>query len=69
MNIAKIYAKDNYFELGGDSLVATSIVNEINSRFGLGEKCSINMIFEYPTVRLLSNRIDSLLSDIEIYEI
>ena len=69
LNIAKIYAKDNYFELGGDSLVATSIVNEINSRFGLGEKCSINMIFEYPTVRLLSNRIDSLLSDIEIYEI
>lgn len=69
LNIAKIYAKDNYFELGGDSLVATSIVNEINSRFGLGGKCSINMIFEYPTVRLLSNRIDSLLSDIEIYEI
>ncbi|HEP4951483.1 TPA: amino acid adenylation domain-containing protein, partial [Streptococcus pyogenes] len=69
LNIAKIYAKDNYFELGGDSLVATSIINEINSRFGLEGKFSINMIFEYPTVRLLSNRIDSLLSDIEIYEI
>lgn len=69
LNITKISVKDNYFELGGDSLIATSIVNEINSRFGLEGKCSINIIFKYPTIRLLSDKIDSLLSDIEIYEI
>lgn len=69
LKIKKIGTNDNYFELGGDSLLATSIINEISSKFNLEGKCTINMIFECPTIRLLSNKIDLLLSDIEVYEI
>lgn len=69
LNIENINVMDNYFKLGGDSLIATSLISEINAKFGFGKNFSINMIFKYPTIKQLSDKIDSLLEDIDIYEI
>ncbi len=50
--------EDNYFALGGDSLVATRLVTEIGNAFE--KKISIAKIFEKPTVKELAAELESL---------
>ena len=50
-----IVITDNYFSIGGDSLVATSIIGKIRSE--LGYELSVKDIFENPTVTKLSQLI------------
>lgn len=69
LSITDIRVEDNFFKLGGDSLAAISIISEINSDFMLKEKISINKIFKFPTIKQLSKEIDTLIQDVEIYEI
>ncbi|MCH3963494.1 MAG: amino acid adenylation domain-containing protein [Clostridium sp.] len=51
-----ISIKDNYFSLGGDSLVATRLLTMIQKEFSV--KMTISNIFEYPTIHELSMAID-----------
>lgn len=48
--------EDNYFALGGDSLVATRLISEIQKIFNC--KISIGAIFENPTIKALARVID-----------
>lgn len=48
--------EDNYFALGGDSLVATRLISEIQKIFNC--KISIGAIFENPTIKALAKVID-----------
>lgn len=48
--------EDNYFTLGGDSLVATRLISEVQKTFGC--KISISTIFENLTVESLSKAIE-----------
>ena len=48
--------EDNYFALGGDSLVATRLISEIQKIFNC--KISIRAIFENPTIKALARVID-----------
>lgn len=43
---------DNYFSVGGDSLVATKLLSEVQKQFN--RKISIAAVFEHPTVRALA---------------
>lgn len=52
----KLGVTDNYFELGGDSLVATRLIVLIQKEFSI--KLSIGTIFEKPTVRDLAAAVD-----------
>jgi len=58
VGLANISVKDNYFELGGNSLLATRLVAEANQRFG----CSIplKLLFEYPVLEDWAAQIESL---------
>lgn len=47
---------DNYFTLGGDSLLATRLISEVQKTFG--RKISIGTIFETLTVRALARAIE-----------
>ncbi|CUO17593.1 Phenyloxazoline synthase MbtB [[Eubacterium] contortum] len=47
---------DNYFTLGGDSLLATRLISEVQKTFG--KKISISTIFETLTVRALARAIE-----------
>lgn len=47
---------DNYFTLGGDSLLATRMISEVQKTFG--RKISIGTIFETLTVRALARAIE-----------
>lgn len=51
-NNENIGVDNNYFSIGGDSLIATSIIGEIRNKLGI--KLSIIDIFENPTVNKLA---------------
>ena len=48
--------EDNYFAMGGDSLVATRLISEIQKEFEC--EISIGAIFENPTIKALAKVID-----------
>jgi acyl carrier protein len=50
---------DNFYELGGDSILATQVVNRINSENNL--KLSLIEIFNYETIKDLAGYVESLL--------
>lgn len=48
--------EDNYFELGGDSLLATRLINQVRTE--LQTELSIGNVFEHPTIYELAELID-----------
>jgi len=50
---------DNFFEIGGNSLIAISLIHKLNELFGTEIKTIA--IFEYPTLRELSKYIECLI--------
>lgn len=60
-NINKISIYDNFFHLGGDSLLSIKLASRIYDKFNI--KIDINQIFDYPTIETLSEIIDSLSSN------
>lgn len=51
-----IGTEDNYFAIGGDSLVATKLISEVQEVFNC--KLSIGIIFENPTIKALAKIIE-----------
>ncbi|MEU1803504.1 amino acid adenylation domain-containing protein [Streptomyces sp. NPDC019937] len=48
--------EDNFFEAGGNSLIAVTLVNRLNKRFGT--QLPVQVLFEAPTVDRLARHID-----------
>jgi acyl carrier protein len=59
LGIQRVGIHDNYFELGGDSLLATQIIYRIRERFNV--EVPINEFFEDVTVAALAERVGALL--------
>ena len=59
LGIKQLSINDDFFELGGDSLKTTDIIQNVNKRFNL--KLSFEDIFDFPTVHLFSNYINKML--------
>lgn len=59
LGIKQLSVNDDFFELGGDSLKTTVIIQKVNKRFNL--KLSFEDIFDFPTVHLFSNYINKML--------
>jgi thioesterase domain-containing protein/acyl carrier protein len=55
LQIKKIGILDDFFELGGHSLLATRLMARIKEKFSV--QLTIAMLFEYPTIKLLSEEI------------
>jgi len=56
LGIEKIGIHDNFFDLGGDSLLAFRILHEINKQ--LGQNLPIEAIFKAPTITELAKLVD-----------
>lgn len=57
----EITTTDNFFEVGGDSVLIPEIVNRLKSDFG--KLAKIMDFFQYPTVQSLAKQIDSQTSE------
>jgi acyl transferase domain-containing protein/acyl carrier protein len=52
-----ITLNDNFFDLGGDSLTALQLVNQINSKFQIN--IGVKTLFNYPLLKDLNQRIEA----------
>lgn len=59
LGITTINREDNFFDLGGDSLLATQLLAKLRSQFGI--ELPQKLFFEAPTVAQLAEAIDALL--------
>ncbi len=58
LSLEEVGMDDNFFDLGGHSLKATQIVTRINEIFQINS--ALADIFDYPTIRKLSERLQSI---------
>ncbi|MFZ1133363.1 MAG: HAD-IIIC family phosphatase [Candidatus Korobacteraceae bacterium] len=58
--VAPIGARDNFFDFGGQSLIATRILTKVRSEFGV--KMSLTDLFDRPTVAEMAAHIASVIS-------
>ncbi|MFY1831620.1 SDR family NAD(P)-dependent oxidoreductase [Myxococcus fulvus] len=59
LGIDGIGATDDFFELGGDSLIGTQLISRVNRSFGV--KLSTKSLYTHPTLRGMSTAIDEAL--------
>ena len=60
LSLEPIGAKDNFFDFGGHSLIATRILTRVRSEFGV--EMSLTNLFEKPTVEGMASHITAALS-------
>jgi polyketide synthase PksJ len=56
LQVERVGANDNFFDLGGDSLLITQVRSRLHSAFG--GQMTIVELFRYPTVRSLARHLD-----------
>ncbi|MCQ4163607.1 non-ribosomal peptide synthetase [Tahibacter harae] len=61
LSLPQVGAEDNFFEIGGDSLLASRAVGLIRNHYGLGEQFRIRSFFENPTVQAVAAQVSALL--------
>lgn len=59
LGLQQVSATENFFALGGQSLLAVQVILRVQERFQV--KLSLNSIFETPTIQTLSAQIEHLL--------
>lgn len=65
-NLQIIYLEDNFFEIGGDSLIAVRMLNNLGNIFGIS--VSMREFFDNPTLKQLSEVIDNITMDSDMEE-
>jgi amino acid adenylation domain-containing protein len=61
LKLERVGATDNFFDIGGNSLIAMQAVSGLRTR--LGVNLPMSLVFEAPTVRSLAKRIDLMRAD------
>ncbi|WP_374229942.1 amino acid adenylation domain-containing protein, partial [Rhodococcus sp. F64268] len=61
LDVDRVGRDDDFFELGGNSLVATQVVARLGS--ALGTKVAVRALFEYPVVEFLAAHVESASSE------
>jgi acyl carrier protein len=57
LGLAPIGVDDDFFELRGDSLLATQVMSRVQREFNV--KLPLSIIFEHPTIHTLAEQVDA----------
>ncbi len=60
LHLDRVSAEDNFFLLGGHSLLGTQLITRIRDAFGVD--LSLHALFDGPTVSQLAGRVETLLA-------
>ena len=64
--IENIYMEDNFFEIGGDSLLATRLLNMLRNNYGVS--ITMREIFDASILTVLSKMVEERIDDIDLEE-
>ncbi|HEV2392048.1 MAG TPA: condensation domain-containing protein [Verrucomicrobiae bacterium] len=62
LQIEGLGVRDNFFDLGGDSLLAMQVISRVRDAFGI--ELPLSRLFDAPTVEGLARRLDSATPDV-----
>jgi surfactin family lipopeptide synthetase B/lichenysin synthetase B len=60
LGVKNVHPDDNFFALGGHSLLGVKVIAEIQARTGTEEELRISDLLEYPTLGAFSAYLESL---------
>ena len=65
LGVKKIKPDDNFFALGGHSLLGVKMIAEIQAKTGLEEELGLSDLLEFPTLGAFVQRLESLMAPSE----
>ena len=65
LGVKKIGADDNFFALGGHSLLGVKMIAEIQAKTGIEEELRLSDLLEYPTLAGFTAHLESLMAPSE----
>ena len=60
MGVKKINQDDNFFALGGHSLLGVKMIAEIQAKTGLEDELKLSDLLEFPTLGAFTRHLESL---------
>jgi surfactin family lipopeptide synthetase B/lichenysin synthetase B len=65
LGVKKIDPDDNFFALGGHSLLGVKMIAEIQAKTGIEEDLALSDLLEFPTLGAFVQHLDSLMAPSE----
>jgi surfactin family lipopeptide synthetase B/lichenysin synthetase B len=65
LGVKKIGPDDNFFALGGHSLLGVKMIAEIQAKTGMEEELKLSDLLEFPTLGAFATHLDSLMAPSE----
>ena len=62
LGVKKVAPGDNFFALGGHSLLGVKLIAEIQARTGMGEELKLSDLLEFPTLAEFTAHLESLMA-------
>lgn len=65
LGVKKIGANDNFFALGGHSLLGVKLIAEIQAKTGIEEELKLSDLLEFPTLGAFTAHLEGLMAPSE----
>ena len=65
LGVKKVGLDDNFFALGGHSLLGVKMIAEIQAKTGMEEELKLSDLFEFPTLGAFAAHLESLMAPSE----
>jgi surfactin family lipopeptide synthetase B/lichenysin synthetase B len=60
LGVKKVTPDDNFFALGGHSLLGVKMIAEIQAKTGMEEELKLSDLLEFPTLGAFTNHLENL---------
>ena len=60
LGVKRVAPDDNFFALGGHSLLGVKVIAEIQAKTGMGEELKLSDLLEFPTLAAFAGHVESL---------
>lgn len=60
LGVKKVAPDDNFFALGGHSLLGVKVIAEIQAKTGMEEELKLSDLLEFPTLAAFARHVESL---------
>jgi acyl carrier protein len=65
LGVKKVGPDDNFFALGGHSLLGVKLIAEIQAKTGMEEELKLSDLLEFPTLAAFTEHLESLMAPSE----